>query len=280
VLSLLVGIAEARGLLDRHDPVAKYLPESPADRSGIRLLDLLQMRSGLEWVENGDITLQWVSSQDPLRFTLHEQRVIAQPGNRWEYSTADTHVLGACLQAAVGCDLLDYANKALFAPMGIHANTWLADPTGLRVGGSELFLAPQELAAVGELVLRGGRWDGRQVVPATWLDESTRAQADADLFRVHEPDGAYRAVDLPNRRRHPGEGYAWLWWRSTLADRPVLIAHGLGGQMVVVDPASDAVVVATYAVDSDDPEARLRSRFGLLNDLLLPALSTGRQRDA
>src|SRR5437764_176211 len=118
---------------------------------------------------DGNLSVRAVLVADALGFTLR-QPFVAEPGRRYCYSTADTHLLSICLSVAAGMPLWDWANDVLFHPLCIAADTWLQDLQGRPIGGSELFLSAREMASIGRLVLGGGRVRGKQLISPQWLD--------------------------------------------------------------------------------------------------------------
>jgi CubicO group peptidase (beta-lactamase class C family) len=115
----------------------------------------------------------------------------------------------------------DYARRELFAPLGVQDVEWLRDPDGIPFGYAHLRIAASDLAQVGELWLRGGRWDGRQLVDPGYLAEQARPQS-----------GGGPPEDLP---------YGLLTW----LDGETLMAGGWAGQHLLAVPSSAAVVVVT-----------------------------------
>lgn len=95
-------------------------------------------------------------------------------------------------------------------------------------------LRPQDLAAIGQLYLNPGQWDGEQVVSSEWVEEATTAHVEV--------------------RESGMTGYGYMWWITDIADQPAYLAVGLGGQVIHVVPAEDIVLaVATEFDDSDLP---------------------------
>lgn len=118
---------------------------------------------------------------------------------------------------------LEFANKYLFEPMGIEAGRWVQDPLGIYVGGNELELTPRDMAKFGYLYLHNGVWNGQQLVPAEWVEDSLTNQV--------------RATDFND----PTREYGYWWW---LGD-DYYAAMGWGGQSIIVNPKLDMVVVFT-----------------------------------
>jgi CubicO group peptidase (beta-lactamase class C family) len=261
VTALLAGAAIADGRLPGVDArmvdllPGRTLARRSAHKEAITLRHLLTMTSGLETVTHpGEQTLlAMLAAPDWVQFAA-ERRLERAAGDRWSYDSAGTHLLAASVAAAVGQDLAAYARDRLFAPIGVGAFEWPADPQGLPHGWGDLRLAPRDMARVGLLMLRQGRWDGRAVLPAEWVAAATRDQ-------TGRAEGA------------PAGGYGYLWWG---APDGAFYAAGRGGQHIFVAPALDLVVVTTAG------EGRAgTSRFGaLLEQHLLPAVHPDGPRSA
>ena len=125
---------------------------------------------------------------------------------------------------------------------------WPTDPQGYQLGFGGLKLPSRDLAKFGYLYLNGGRWDGRQVVPAGYVAASTR--------RHSSPPPGF-----------PAEGYGYQWWVTSQAGHPSFLAVGYGGQFVQVVPDLDLVVVVT----SDASQPRTNDPRLLVDRTILPA---------
>ena len=237
VTSLLLGIALDRKLIASIDePVLKFFPEytelrTPA-KDRIRLRHLLTMSAGLAWNEtisytnpaNGEVRM--VRSPDPYRYVL-EQPVEEPPVAVFNYSGGATQLLAGVIQRVTGKPLDAFAREALFAPLGITDTQWVKMPNGEFAAASGLRLRPRDLAKLGQLLLQRGQWQGKQIVSATWIEQSTTPQIDAIDFLFY--------------------GYQWWLGRSLIDGReaPWTAGLGLGGQRLFVVPALDLVVVIT-----------------------------------
>ncbi len=250
MVSALVGIALERGYLRSLDqPVLDFFPEyrdkvTDPRKAQITLRHLLTMSAGLEWVENGPIAFRCMRSPDWARFILNS-KLVADPGTKWNYSSALPHLLSAVLTKATGTNTLAFARAYLFDPIGAVIGQWDRDPKGYYFGGSELYMTPRGLAKFGRLYLNNGVWDGKQIVPAAWVRASTQQTNSAH--------------------------YGYLWWLDTFERHPLYFAQGLGGQHIVVVPDLDAVVVTT---------AYLPTHFSPLTFIklyVLPCLKTAPQ---
>jgi CubicO group peptidase (beta-lactamase class C family) len=242
VTSLLYGIALGRGLVP--EPSASLLagfPEYPdlaadPERARLTVEHALTMSLGMEWKEeipydspaNAEIAMEL--APDRYRFVL-ERPVLEPPGVRYSYSGGATALLGGLLARGTGRPLPEFAREELFGPLGIDRFEWMAGPDGVPSAASGLRLATPDLARLGELVLAGGEWNGRQLVPAAWLT----------------------AMLEPRLPIEWGGSYAYQWYCGETAGHRWVGAMGNGGQRLTV-LADLGLVVAVTAGNYDDPE--------------------------
>ena len=260
VTSMLLGIAlhdRAGSGITPQTPVmalAQAVDYTPAHvdarKRAMTVDDLLTMRSGIAWREwgvpytaaSGNDVVGMLATNDWLRYVI-DRPMAAQPGTVFSYDTGAAHLVSAAISVLTGKPTLALAEKRLFGPLGISDFRWASDPGGVTDGGFGLQLRPDDLAKLAFLALHRGSWDGRQVVPAAWLEQST-------IDRVGPP---YE--------------YGYLWWLDP-ADGYAYMA-GLYGQLAVVDPARDVVAVVTaHAPASEDGGALAR---WLVERYVLPA---------
>jgi CubicO group peptidase (beta-lactamase class C family) len=287
--SMLFGIALERGDLDGIDrPVMEYLPQYAhtrwaRERVGVTARHLLRMANVLGWREFTPVLpgetrrdrqviplLAMMLEDDGLEFLFEQPVLTEDPDPYYSYNTSYTEILGAVLQSRVG-DLEAYAREHLFQPLGVDSFFWGATvpnagkprrEDGQKAAGAALFLSPRTMVRAGRMVLDGGAANGRQIVPRSWIEESTAVHAIQS-----EPYQTYGA----------GDGYGYHWWvlKHGPADKdapPVWIAaaRGHGGQKIFVIPAHDAVFVTT-ALNYRDPFQTDQ----LLRRFVLPALAGG-----
>ncbi len=236
VTSLLVGIAHADGLLaDLDTPILDLLPEYaalpwPNGRPEITLEHVLTMRAGFAWDElssdyndGGNPVAELVGSPDWAEYVLTLPRE-AEPGAAFVYNSGVSMLMGALLGVRTGESAEAYAARELFGPLDIEEWAWSEGPGGLTNTGWGLRLRPRDMAAIGQLVLQEGEWEGEQLVPGAWLDASREA--------------ATRFTD--------GTGYGYQWWLPVEDGGPrPMAAWGYGGQFIVVIPSLDVVIAAT-----------------------------------
>jgi CubicO group peptidase (beta-lactamase class C family) len=248
-VSSLVGLALADGSLRSLDQtLAQLLPDqsrfmTPAVAS-TTLRQLLTMTAGLDQdLRDGEFG-DWIESANFVRSILRDG--VSGPGSHeFGYSSASSHLLAAILTRATGRPLLDYARAKLFDPLGISTRpaaqprlnptslaaynssagfAWPVDGQGNSFGAAFLKITPRDMLKLGQLYLDGGRWNGKQVLPAAWVRAATTAQ-------------------VPTRGGLGGEGYGYQWWITTAGQDPAYAAVGYGGQLIEVVPRSKLVIV-------------------------------------
>jgi CubicO group peptidase (beta-lactamase class C family) len=245
VLSLLFGIALDRGLV--RDPDASVFDHFPEyedlrtpEKARISLRHLLMMSSGQEWNEyipysdpnNSEMAM--LRSGDRWRFALQAE-LVAAPGSIWNYSGGCTELLGAVISRATGKAIDAFAREALFEPLGISDVGWGLYRDQAPSVASGLQMRPRDLAKIGQLVLRRGNWDDKQIVSRQWIDQSTAPQiGPADRLHFY--------------------GYQWWLGRSLIDRREIrwILADGLGGQRLFIAPELELVCVITAGL-YDEP---------------------------
>jgi CubicO group peptidase (beta-lactamase class C family) len=265
VTSLVAGIAIGRGdirgvdqplveLLSRYAPIANLDDRKRA----ITVRDVLTMRTGLDWNEDSypGSPLERLNTlqTDWLRFVV-DWPMREQPGTRWQYNSGGVIALGGAIGIAGGMNTADYARTHLLRPIGITGDKWYRGfPDALPHTGGGLLLSTRDLARVGYLVLRRGRWNTTQVVPESWITESTRPLVTP----------AYR---LGGRQ----SSYGYLWWLYTLTGSTpdastadlVIAASGAQGQWLFIVPKHDLVVAINAGITSG-PDPALDMMFATI----------------
>ncbi len=259
VASLAVGIALDRGLIRSiNEPVFSFFPElsdlHTPEKERIQLLHVLTMSVGLKWVEaipsnednNDEVRMHM--APDPCRYVLG-LAATAPAGQEFFYNTGALTLMSAIVRKAVGRPLDEFAREALFAPLGITDFEWIRVKGDSDAGGG-LRLRPRDMAKIGQLVLAGGRWNGRQIVSKAWIDASMTPRLEAT--------GPYF--------------YGYLWWlgRSLHDGREVhwTAALGRGGQSIRIVPELDLVVVVTAGYYQDYSPRAFQVQSGVFRDVL------------
>ena len=237
-VSALVGISLSKGEIDSlDDPVVKYVPALKGGAYGkATLRNVLQMSSGVEFDEDymdfwSDINkmgrvLALGRSMDG--FTEELDRTYAAPGSEWHYVSIDTHVLAMVLRGATGQSLPDLLGKRLLIPLGAYGEPhYLTDGYAVAFALGGLNLTTRDYARLGEMYRNDGYFQGRQIVPAEWVEAST----------------------VPSARTRPGAWqYGYQWWIAHDAPEGEFMARGIYGQYIYVNRQA-GVVVAMNAAD-------------------------------
>lgn len=235
IMSALTGIAIEQKLIKNVDqPVGELLPEyfkkidNPRKKE-ITLKNVLTMSGGLETVDNNYAS--FFTSDDWLAYTL-KKPMTDKPGTKFVYNTGLTQFLSNIITKVSGMNTKEFAEKYLFSKIGINAEHWVTDPKGYYGGGYGLSITPRDMAKFGYLYLNNGKWDGEQVIPQEWVEESTKKHITAN----------------------ESNDYGYLFWLKTLhnsannKDYFSYRADGAGGQLIVQIPELDMVVVVTADV--------------------------------
>ena len=272
VVSALTGVAFSAGAIRSLDQsMVEWFPEYPelntAERRRVTLAHVLGMTSGLEWNEdvpyndprNDEIRMS--RDSQPLRYAL-SPRFVHAPGEEFNYNGGLTHVMGAVLERATKTPIEDYARTKLFEPLGITEFEWVGDLAGLPAIASGLRLRARDVAKFGSLYLHRGQWNGKQIIPAEWVDRSTRRHF---RFRQQGTGG--------------GEfGYAYFWWYNCYPSPAGLIeartAVGNGQQRIFVLPGLDMVVTVLAGRYNDRTTGGSLSTR-ILREHVIPAVRTG-----
>ena len=261
IVGLLYGIALAEGSVPSLDtPLLDAFPEYPdlADepqRLRMIVAHALSMQLGTEWDEslsyadprNSEIAMD--RAPDRYRYVL-DRPIVAEPGTRWTYNGGATAVLARLIEKETGQLLADYAEEKLFTPLGIDTYQWAKGRDGAYIAASGLRLRPRALARIGQMMLDGGRWEGRQVVPEDWLARSFETQAEVD-----------EQIDY---------GYQW-WLGKPPPEGPRWVgAFGNGGQRLQIMPRGNMLMVVT-AGNYNQPDA-WKVPVSVLLDAVLPSI--------
>jgi len=234
IVATLIAMLHADGVLDSLDHrVLDYFPDrdfADADdnKKAITVQHLLNMTSGLVWDEGFAESRRSVAKlrghQDWVRFIL-DQPMANRPGETFYYNSGNSHLLSALITQLTGRTAEDFARNRLFGPLGITNYSWPKDPLGQSYGGWGLSLKPRDMAKIGYLYLRHGRWGDQQLLPPQWIETISHANVN-----MHFPGDR----DLR---------YANQFW--ALPEKHVFMTVGYHCQVIMVLPDLDIVAVTT-----------------------------------
>jgi CubicO group peptidase (beta-lactamase class C family) len=240
ITSTLVGIAQGEGLFDIDEPASTYITEwvgTPSEAVTIR--QLVSNDSGRFWSLASDYN-ELIRAPDKTGFGIGLAQQ-ADPGTVWNYNNAAIQTLDAVISRATGMPTAEYARTRLFEPTGMRT-TMTKDPTGNTMTFMGAKASCLDLARFGYLLLQGGRWGDRQVVPSEWVAEATAPST--ELNRAY---GFLIWLNQPGLVKTPtgGEVQGPIWPDAPLG---TFAALGLGGQTVLVLPDQGLVVTRVAGV--------------------------------
>ena len=249
LMAAVLGVAYGEGRFSLEDSAAKFFP--PLQRHpDIRIADLLHWASGLDWQEDYEYAplnssvvamLYTRGRADMAGFAAGHGRY-APAGEQFRYSSGDSNLLAAALKTMLGPKrYADYPWSALFDPLGIRSAVWETDATGTFVASSYAYMTARDLARVGLLMQRNGRWHERQLLPVDWVAFNLQP---FDRFQANQDAAVPGAHWWLNR---PVDG-APSPWPDAPADSFAALGHW--GQALYVLPGADLVIVR-YGDDRD-----------------------------
>jgi len=249
ISSTLVGAALKQGLIvSLDDPLTRYLPQLKGGAyEGVSVRNILQMASGVKWDETYTdprsdrrklLDIQLEEKPGGILDYMNGRSRVGPPGSIWNYSTGESFLVGALLEAATHKPLATYLSETLWSRLGMErdATWWVESPGGMGLAGSGLGATLRDYGRLGLLVQRDGFIGSEQIVPAGWFEEAGRA---------HTIGG--NPVD-----------YGYLWWPIPAGDpihRGAFEARGIFGQHMYINPKEKVVIVVLSA--RPKPEAAL-----------------------
>lgn len=240
-VSAAVGLAVDANLLRVSDRVATFFPDKlPAEVSpelaSMTVHDLLIMASGID--PDGNLRAEnscWIK---PLL-----AKPVKTPGKLFKYDSLCTYLLSAIVQQVTGKTVLAYLQEKIFKELHIEKVSWEESPEGITTGGWGLFIQPESLAKMGQLLLQKGKWNDKQLISEAWVNQ---------MMHTHIDTG-------------DGRGYGYQMWEASKDG--AFRADGRFGQYIVVMPKQDMVVVITQCSNSPNP--------WVVSRVLAPAVQSG-----
>ena len=268
-LSAITGIALHKGFIKSLsekilDYFSDYIYTGIDQRKyDITIRHLLTMRMGIKGESEDDygVYMGIYNSDNWIKTTI-ESPLIYDPGERMRYNTFQTHLLSAIITKATKKSTSDFATEILFNPMGIDVDYWEQDPQGYHFGGNSMHFTPREMAVLGYLYLNEGRLNDLQIVPVDWVELTLSPSTN---FNHPNEWGAYKNYN-----------YAYLWWLGQINEYDIFMAYGYGGQLVIVFPGLELIVVSTAndQVDPDTSTVQEWAIFDIVSKYILPSVTS------
>ena len=210
--STAIGFAVAEGKLKVTDKVISFFPNKlPAQVSDnlkeMEIRHLLTMTCGHDTDPSSSIRevegADWV--KEFLAFP-----VLHKPGEYFQYNSLGTYMLSAIVQKVTGQKVIDYLTPRLFQPLGIEDARWQESPQGINCGGWGLYLKTEDLAKMGQFLLQKGQWEGKQLLPAEWVEKATSAVVPSTPSWVRFEDAPKK---LDPKTCDWVHGYGYQFWQ-------------------------------------------------------------------
>jgi CubicO group peptidase (beta-lactamase class C family) len=252
--STAIGFAVSEKRLSVNDKVVSFFPGSlpytiKPYLAALTVKDLLTMSVGQDKDPTGPV----ITTQDDWVKAFLALPITYKPGSQFLYNSLATFMLSAIVQKVTGQKEVDYLKPRLFDPLGINGMDWEINKQGINTGGWGLRVQTEALAKMGQLYLQKGKWQGKQVMPAAWVEEAT-------TFKIDQ------APDAPKSKKDSSDwmqGYCYQFWRCR---NNAFRADGAFGQYIIVMPEQDAVIAITSETSDMQGELNLVWKY------LLPAM--------
>ncbi len=254
IISVLTGIAAEKGEIKSiDDPVTRYLPSlSESGFRDVTVKQTLQMATGIDWNEDytdpdsdfSHFVMAWWRGTPALIDFAAACKAVEPPGQRFEYQSIDTQVLGRLLETVSGRPVNEYCERELWQKIGAQDDAFFyrgkQQPDILAAAGFCATL--RDYGRFGLMMMNGGKLGGHQIVSEEWVRMSTTAEGASLLAHPAVADAYSDSL-----------GYAYQWW---LLDGGVYMAMGIHGQAIYIDPARRTVIVQTSAWPEPDADER------------------------
>ncbi|MCL6258107.1 beta-lactamase family protein [Aquiflexum sp. TKW24L] len=255
-----IGFAVAEKKLKVTDKVISFFPESLPDHisqnlANLEIKDLLSMSVGHDKSFNQEVftTENWVAA-------FLNMPIANEPGTKFLYNTSASFMLSSIIQKVTGQTLLDFLEPRLLKPLGITGLDWETDLQGTQTGGWGIRVKTEDMAKLGQLFLQKGKWNGKQILAESWIEEAST------LKIMQEPNASAEKMASNDWI----QGYAYQMWRSR---HNSYRADGAFGQYILILPEKDAVIILTSETTD------MQGLLDLVWSNLLPAFGTISDQD-
>jgi CubicO group peptidase (beta-lactamase class C family) len=248
-----IGFAIDEKRLSLNDKVVSFFPNELPDTvsqflSELTVKDVLMMSDGQEPDPTGIVATKdtnWIKG-------FLATPIVHEPGTQFLYNSLGTYMLCAIIQKVTGQKAIDYLKPRLFDPLGIHGEDWETDLQGINTGGWGLRLKTEDMAKFAQLFLQKGNWNGKQIIPASWVEEASSVKI------MQDPNAPQSKKDSSDWL----QGYCYQMWRCR---HNAYRGDGAFGQFMIVMPEQDAAL----AITAETPN--MQEEINLVWQYLLPA---------
>lgn len=272
VTSALLGIAIDKEYIESVDEkVFDFFPQcsdllslSPG-KANLTIRHLLTMSSGLQWDDEStsyydpsNDMYRLFTSSDPIRFILSKE-LVKTPGTFFEYANCNTNLIGEIVHVATKQRLDLFCDSLLFSKLGIEIYEWQKIKPEIIFTSGDLMLRPRDMAKFGQLFLNKGIWDGERVISEEWCLQSTSKHIDPNDY---------------SNNYNWSDGYGFQWWQRDYSsggkEYNSYFASGWGGQLIIVIPQIETVIVFT---GGNYYTGEKISFYTIVEEYIIPALT-------
>ena len=257
ITSACIGIAIEKGFIDSvHQSIFDYLPNHQQfnnnEKNKITIEHLLTMTSGLQWNEwnaphgtaANDIDRLYIECYNDPLYCVLERPMVSNPGQSFTYNGGGMIILGEIIKNATKMNIVEFARMHLFEPLGIDSIQWHGFPKGEIEAAGGLVMSPRDMLKLGVTYLNEGTWNGNRIITPDWVERSSIIYGNNIKISIPIEDSGKN-------------GYGYTWWISEVGKgkrkTKMYRANGWGGQVIMVFPELDMVIVFTggnYAMKS------------------------------
>ena len=244
-----IGLAVAEGHLSVEDPVIKFFPELLPDTisdnlAALKVKHLLSMSVG--HAKDSILILEASAPGVLWEKTFLSLPVVFAPGSQFMYNSGASYMLSSIVKRVTGKTAHEYLKPRLYQPLEINGATWTENFEGINMGASHLRMRTEDIAKFGQLYLQKGNWNGKQIIPETWVKAASSKQIDNG-----KNDSSW------------GYGYGYQFWLNPPGG---FRADGAFGQFSMVFPELDTVVAIT------SESVSTKTTMQIVWDTLLPEI--------
>jgi CubicO group peptidase (beta-lactamase class C family) len=239
ILAILTGIAIEKGFIKGVDqPISDFFPQILSDSDTIKktisIRHLLNQTSGLKDFEYPQLD-KWLTDANPSDLII-AQPLVSKPGATYQYNTAATHLLSVIISKATQMETAKFADDNLFKPLGIKNYKWEKLKDGYHDGGGlSLWMKTDDLAKIGQLLIKNGEIKNQQIVSKQWINQLFEKEN-----KLKAPWGLKNSV------------HGFCWYSTTYKNQTVHYAMGYGGQFIFIFPDIHTIVAVNYNHDTAD----------------------------
>ena len=241
-VSALMGLAIDQGYIkSTEQKMIEFFPEieeqiTDQRKKSITISQMLQMRAGYPWEESDSVYWNALWSGEYVN-KIVDIPLTLDPGTGFQYSNLTSNWLGIIIARATDMDLKSFGEKNLFSPLSVKLGDWAQDLDGYYIGCGDIQFTARDMAKFGLLYLNEGKYEGEQLIPAGWVNESLQSySSDINSGGIKSGRAGRYLHDI---------GYGYQWWSAKVGEHSFNLAWGHGGQFIILLDELNMIIVTT-----------------------------------